>query len=269
MGCVKLKKVVGYARISSDSQIENTSIAEQVKKIEAYCISQSWELAGIFMDEGESGSTTERNGYRDMMQYVNQVENEVTGIVVVKADRIHRRLRNLILLIEDELEPKGIAFISVSENFDTSTASGMMFLQMIGSFSEFERKTINERTKGGRIATARKNKYAGGAPAYGYRVQNGVIVVDEQQAQTVKSIFQLYVEGKTPYKIANMLNREGIMTKTGKAWTVVQIQNILSNETYTGFNMYNGQKERNGIRQKDVFPRIISRQLWNKARQVS
>lgn len=269
MGNMKMKRVVGYARISSDSQIENTSIAEQVKKIEAYCISQGWEFAGIFKDEGESGSTTEREGYRDMMQYVQQAENEVTGIVVVKADRIHRRLRNLILLIEDELEPKGIAFISVSENFDTSTPSGMMFLQMIGSFSEFERKTINERTKGGRIATAKGNKYAGGAPAYGYRVQNGVIIVDEHQAQTVKNIFQLYVEGNNPYKIVCKLNRAGIRTKTGKDWTVVQIQNILNNETYTGFNTYNGQKERNGIRQKDVFPRIISRQLWNKARQVT
>jgi site-specific DNA recombinase len=187
----------------------------------------------------------------------------------VKADRIHRRLKNLLELIEDELEPKGIAFISVSENFDTSTPQGMMFLQMIGSFAEFERKMINERTKGGRIATAKENKYAGGAPAYGYRVQNGAIVVDKQQAQIVKRIFQEYVEGKTPYKIAHMLNRAGIPTKTGKAWTVVQVMNILNNETYTGFNIYNGQKERNGIRQKDVFPRIISRQLWNKARQVS
>lgn len=269
MGNVKMKRVVGYARISSDSQIENTSIAEQVKKIEAYCISQGWELTGIFKDEGESGSTTEREGYRDMMQYVQQAENEVTGIVVVRADRIHRRLRNLILLIEDELEPKGIAFISVSENFDTSTLSGMMFLQMIGSFSEFERKTINERTKGGRIATAKGNKYADGAPAYGYQVHNGMIIINEQQAQTVKNIFQLYVEGNNPYKIACKLNRAGIRTKTGKDWTVVQVQNILNNETYTGFNTYNGQKERNGIRQKDVFPRIISRQLWNKARQVS
>lgn len=204
-----------------------------------------------------------------MMQTIQQPENEIIGIVVLKADRIHRRLKNLLGLIEDELEPKGIAFISVSENFDTSTPQGMLFLQMIGSFAEFERKVINERTKGGRIATAKQNKYAGGAPAYGYNVQNGIIVVDEQQAQTVKSIFQLYVEGNNPYKIANKLNRAGIPTKTGKAWTVVQVINILRNETYTGFNMYNGQKEQNGIRQKDVFPRIISRQLWNKARQIS
>lgn len=263
------KKVVGYARISSDTQIGNTSIAEQVRKIEAYCISQGWELAKTFIDEGESGSTKERGGYRDMMQYIEQTENEISGIVVLKADRIHRRLKNLLELIEDELEPKGIAFISVSENFDTSTPQGMLFLQMIGSFAEFLRKIINERTKSGRIATARENKYAGGVVPYGYQVVNGMILLDEQQAQTVKSIFQLYVEGNNPYKIASKLNRAGITTKNGKQWTVVQVQNILNNETYTGFNMYNGQKERNGIRQKDVIPRIISRQLWNKARQVS
>lgn len=110
------------------------------------------------------------------MQYIEQKENEISGIVVLKADRIHRRLKNLLELIEDELEPKGIAFICVSENFDTSTPQGMLFLQMIGSFAKFERKIINERTKGGRIATAKENKYAGGAPAYGYYVQNGVIV---------------------------------------------------------------------------------------------
>ncbi|WP_242772464.1 recombinase family protein [Brevibacillus parabrevis] len=268
MGYVNIKKVVGYARISSDSQIENTSIAEQVKKIEAYCISQGWELVKMFIDEGESGSTTERNGYIDMVQTIQQTENEISGIVVLKVDRIHRRLKNLLELIEDELEPKGIAFISVSENFDTSTPQGMLFLQMIGSFAEFERKMINERTKSGRIATARENKYAGGGVPYGYQAVNGNILLDEQQAQTVKSIFQLYIEGNNPYKIASKLNRAGIPTKTGKQWTVVQVMNILRNETYTGFNMYNGQKEQNGIRQKDVFPRIISRQLWNKARQI-
>ncbi|MNP49501.1 Recombinase [compost metagenome] len=145
----------------------------------------------------------------------------------------------------------------------------MIFLQMIGGFAEFERKIINERTKSGRIATARKNQYAGGGVPYGYRLLNGKVMQDEQQASTVKYIFQEYVEGTNPYRIAKLLNKAGIPTKTGKAWTVVQVQNVLGNETYTGYNTYNGQKEQNDIRQKDVFPRIISRQLWNKARQVS
>ncbi|MED2254675.1 MULTISPECIES: recombinase family protein [Brevibacillus] len=265
----KVKKWVGYVRISSDSQMENTSISEQVRQIEAFCVSQGWQLAAIFKDEGVSGSTIERDGYQDMLYYIQQPEHEVGGIVVTKSDRIHRQLNHLLDLIEEELEPNGMAFISVTERMDTSTPQGKIFLQMLGGFAEFERATINERTKNGRIATARKNQYAGGGVPYGYRLLNGNMVLDEQQASIVKHIFQEYVEGTNPYRIAKLLNKAGILTKTGKAWTVVQVTNILRNETYTGFNTYNGQKEQNGIRQKDVFPRIISRQLWNKARQVS
>ncbi|MFI8711686.1 recombinase family protein [Brevibacillus brevis] len=265
----KVKKWVGYVRISSDSQMENTSISEQIRQIEAFCMSQGWQLAAIFKDEGISGNTKERAGYQEMLRYIQESENEISGIVVTKADRIHRRLNHLLDLIEEELEPNGMAFISVTERMDTSTPQGMIFLQMIGGFAEFERKIINERTKSGRIANARKNLYAGGGVPYGYRLLNGKMVQDEQQASTVKCIFREYVEGTNPYRIAKLLNKAGIPTKTGKAWTVVQVQNVLGNETYTGYNTYNGQKEQNGIRQKDVFPRIISRQLWNKARQVS
>ncbi|WP_156829721.1 recombinase family protein [Paenibacillus ginsengihumi] len=263
----KVKKWVGYVRISSDSQMENTSISEQVRQIEAFCVSQGWQLAAIFKDEGVSGSTVERDGYQEMLHYIQQPEHEVGGIVVTKSDRIHRQLNHLLDLIEEELEPSGMAFISVTERMDTSTPQGKIFLQMLGGFAEFERATINERTKNGRIATARKNQYAGGGIPYGYRLLDGNMVLDEQQASTVKYIFQEYVEGMNPYRIAKLLNKAGILTKTGKVWTVVQVQNVLSNETYTGFNTYHGSKEQNGIRQKDVFPRIISRQLWNKARE--
>ncbi|MFU1798557.1 recombinase family protein [Paenibacillus azoreducens] len=82
------------------------------------------------------------------------------------------------------------------------------------------------------------------------------MILDEQQSSTVEYIFQEYVEGTKPYRIAKMLNKADIQTKTGKAWTVVQVQNVLSNETYTDFNTYHGSKEQNGIRQKGVFPRI-------------
>lgn len=78
----------------------------------------------------------------------------MNAVVVLKADRIHRKLLNLLVMIENVLNPLGFAFKSITENFDTSTSQGMMFLQMIGTFGEFERKTINERTKSGRIKTA-------------------------------------------------------------------------------------------------------------------
>ncbi len=262
---VEIKKVVGYARISSDSQIENTSIAEQKERIEAYAKSQGWKLERIFVDEGFTGSTDDRDGYKEMLEYIKKPDNEVSAIIVVKADRIHRSLKNLLILIEDVLEPNGIAFISVSERFDTSTPQGMLFLQMIGGFAEFERSIINERTKGGRLATAKKNKYAGGQVPYGYEVINGEIQVVDSQALVVKRIFQEFIDGSSYYKIAKMLNKEGIPTKTGKNWTPQTVKNVINTETYTGFNTYNGEKEKNGIKQKGVFPRIISRQMWNKA----
>lgn len=261
---IELKKVVAYARVSSESQIDNTSIEEQIKKINAYCISQDLELVQIFIDEGLSGSNTKRSSYTEMIEYISDMENKVSGVVVLKADRIHRRLKNLLIMIEDVLEPRAIAFISVSEKFDTSTAQGMLFLQMIGSFGEFERKVINERTKGGRISTAKKNKYAGGQVPYGYEVINGVVFINKGNVDTVKSVFDLYLEGKSYNKIATILNSVDVPTKKGGSWSAQHIKNMLHTETYTGINSYNGDKEQNGIKQKDVFPKIISRQLWNK-----
>jgi site-specific DNA recombinase len=265
---VKVKQVVGYARISSDSQIDNTSIQEQKERIKAFCVSQGWILAGFFIDEGKSGSTTERQGYKTAIEFSLNPDNDITGLVVLKADRIHRSLKNLLFLIQDQLEPAGIAFVSVQEKFDTSTPQGMLFLQMVGSFGEFERKTINERTKSGRVATARNNKYAGGSPAFGYQVMNGSVTVNATQADVVKMIFTEYFEGSSMYKIAEKLNKAGVPTKQGSVWKVPQIKNILMNETYTGTNMYNGTKENNRIVQKDVFPRIVSKQLFNKVQSI-
>lgn len=124
----KIKKWIGYVRISSDSQMENTSISEQIRQIEAFCISQGWKLVAIFKDEGVSGSTIERDGYQDMLHYIQQPEHEVGGIVVTKSDRIHGQLNHLLDLIEEELEPNVMAFISVTERMDTSTPQGKIFL---------------------------------------------------------------------------------------------------------------------------------------------
>lgn len=268
MANIQPQNVVGYVRVSTESQIDNTSIQEQRKKISAFCISQGWNLVEIFADEGESASTIERNGYQSMMEYVKNPANAIKGIVVLKADRIHRQLRNLLVLIQDELEPLGIAFISVSERFDTSNPQGMLFLQMIGSFAEFERAVINERTKGGRLATATQGRYAGGQVPYGYGVVDGEVMVIDKQADIVRQIYSDYIDGSSTYRIAKTLNREGIKTKSGKFWTPTQIRYILMTETYTGFNKYDGKKERNNIRQKNVFPSIISRQKWNKVQTM-
>ncbi|WP_254865146.1 recombinase family protein [Bacillus cereus] len=262
-------KVVGYVRVSSESQIENTSIVEQEERIQAYCKAQGWELIKIFRDEGLSGKQTEKRvGYNEMIEYVKRTTENIKAILVLKSDRIHRMLKNLLVMIQDELKPLDISFISVTEMFDTSSPQGMMFLQMIGSFAEFERELIYQRTKGGRISTAKNNKFAGGELPYGYEIVDEGVIKHQTQASIIKRIYQDYLEGYSMYKIAKKLNNEGISPKRSTKWTSQGIKNVLLNQVYKGIKIYDGKIEKNGIVQKGVFPRIVSAQLWNSVNEV-
>ncbi|MBB6214113.1 DNA invertase Pin-like site-specific DNA recombinase [Anaerosolibacter carboniphilus] len=274
---LKIKNVVGYARISTESQKDNTSIHEQIKRIKAYCISQNWNLINIFYDEAKSGSTTdEREQYNKMLEFISDEQSSVNAIVVFKADRIHRNLKNLLIMIEDELEPYEIAFISVSESFDTSTPQGMLILQMLGSFAEFEKNLINERTKTGRLATAREGKYAGGKIPFGYEVKDSKYLVKEDEAKIIKTIFKMYSEGKSYRYIAEHLNNTSDITGDSsgcsraypKRWSRTSICYILTNSTYIGVMTYDGRKEKNRIKNTSSIPSIISKPLFNKVQKL-
>ena len=146
----------------------------------------------------------------------------------------------------------GIDFISITEQFDTSTAQGMLFLQMLGSFSEFERKLIAERTKSGRIANHKKELSSGGRPPFGYKMKDKKLIVNEEEAEIVKEIFKLRNKGKTLEFIGNKFG----MSKQ-------RIHGIIKNQTYTGKYTYNGKVEKNNF-VLDVEP-IVSRYTYNKA----
>lgn len=273
----QVKKVVGYARVSSESQKDNTSIKEQVKRISAYCISQGFSLVNVFKDEAKSASSTEsREEYLKMLEFAKEKGNEIDAIIVYKADRIHRHLKNLLIMIEDELKVNDIAFISVSENFDTSTPQGMLTLQMLGSFAEFERSLINERTRTGRLITAKEGKYAGGKVPYGYEVVDGKFIIIEPQAKLVKSIFRMYSEGKSYEYIANYLNisQTHLLDNSDslgchfKKWSRTSICYILLNSAYIGTYTYNGKKEKNNIQSNSSIPDIISKKLFNKVQSL-
>lgn len=263
-------RAVGYARVSSDSQVDNTSIEIQIEKITDYGRLYDYELVKVFVDNGKSGAKTDcRSDYNAMIDYISAPDNEIRALITLKADRIHRKLKNLLVMIEDFLMPADIAFISILENFDTSTSQGMLFLQMLGSFAEFERAMINERTRSGRVKTAKNKGYAGGEPPFGYKAVNGRIEVDETRAGVIREIFKLYVTGMKPLKIARYLNERCIKTKTEKGlWSRQAIDYILKNPFYTGTYTYNGIKEANGISNKGQIPSIVSARLFNSAQAM-
>ncbi|MDQ1317794.1 MAG: site-specific recombinase [Candidatus Poribacteria bacterium] len=136
------KRAAFYARVSSEGQVDNTSIDMQLDRRKAYAISQGFSLDRILIDGGESGKSTDRVHFQETVSYIR--ENPVNVLLTIKLDRLSRNLKDLLIFIDDELDPKGIALQSVTENFNTQSAEGRLFLQMLGSFAEFERKRINE-----------------------------------------------------------------------------------------------------------------------------
>lgn len=259
------KKAVGYIRISSDSQMENTSIEEQENRIRMYCELQGYELVRVYKDEGKSGGKIEsRTEYNEMIEKIESGEEEIAAVVVNKIDRIHRSGKNLLIMIEDILTPLGVAFVSITEQFDTSTPMGKLFLTILGSFAEFERATINARTKSGRIATAKKHAHAGGAIAFGYKLIDSnsfTLEIVPEEAEIVEEIFRLREVGKSLQKIADHLNDKGKL-KRGKKWSKQTIDYLLKNETYLGRYSYDGKIENNKIIYR--VPQIVKDEFWMK-----
>jgi site-specific DNA recombinase len=256
------KKVVGYVRVSSEIQVDNTSIANQIQKLKEYAKLYDYELTKVFTDNARTGSIVEhRQAYNEMMEYIKNPNNGIGVVICFKCDRIHRKLKNLLTMIE-ELELLNIGFVSITENFDTSTSQGMLFLQMIGSFAEFERRTINERTKSGRIRKALDGRFAGGGIAFSYSLKDDRFEINEDEAKIVVQIFKDKASGDSLQRIADTLNNKGIKNSRVTSWHRQGIDYILKNPTYTGEFKYNGMTENNNICYK--IPKIISKQLFGK-----
>ena len=247
------KKAVGYCRISTLMQVDNTSLKDQEEKIRMYAKLHDIVIDKMFIDKAVSGKSTDRPEYDKMMDYIK--ENDIDMIIVYKNDRIHRSLYNLLSMIYN-LQEYEVDLVSVTEMFDTSTPQGMLFLQMLGSFAEFERAIINERTRNGRIARLKENKWVGGKPALGYKVnKEGKFEIDEEEAKIVKDIFKLRSKG---------ISLSNIGAKYG--FSKQKVDYILKNKNYIGVFEYRGKQEKNDI-VIEMEP-IRSRYMWNKVNKM-
>ncbi|MGX4601783.1 recombinase family protein [Faecalimicrobium sp. JNUCC 81] len=243
------KRAVGYCRISTLMQVDNTSLKDQEDKIKMYAKLHDIVIDEIFIDKAISGKSTDRPKYHEMIECVKQ--NDIDMIIVYKNDRIHRSLYNLLAMIY-ELKEYEVALVSVTEMFDTSTPQGMLFLQMLGSFAEFERAVINERTRNGRIARLNEKRWVGGKPALGYKVnKEGKFEIDEEESKIVKDIFRLRSKG---ISLARIGSKYGFSKQ--------KVDYILKNKNYIGVFEYHGKKEKNDIT-LEIEP-IVSRYMWNK-----
>jgi site-specific DNA recombinase len=203
-----------------------------------------YDLTEIIVED-ESGALIEK---REKLQWIldNLETGEFEGVVVNKLDRLARNLKELLIMHDDMFLPAGIAMISVKDKFDTSTASGRLFFQILGGFAEFERSLITERTMDGITNKAKKGEHASGSIPTGYKsiIVDGKkkMVVDEEESALVQLIFNLRDKlHYSFYQIADHLNDKGIKPKRSKSgkWRNTSVKYIYDNPKYKGLYTFN------------------------------
>lgn len=234
----QMKRACVYTRVSTVEQAaEGYSIEEQDRMCRAAIESKGWMYVKTFSDPGVSGRTMDRPGLMAMFDAIKS--GDVQAVVIYKLDRLSRKQRDTMTIIEDIFLKNDIDLISLNETLDTSTPWGRAMIGILSSFNQMESENIQMRTQMGREAKASQGGYAGGKPPLGYRAVNGALVVDPAEAEIVRKIFQMRRDGMTMMGITDALNKAGYRTRKGTEFKHSAIQNVLNNEeTYKGHYRY-------------------------------
>jgi site-specific DNA recombinase len=200
----RIQRAIGYVRVSTEEQArEGISIAAQKERVRALATAKGWEFSGIIEDLGCSGKNLNRPGIK---QLIRSCENgEVDIIIVFKVDRLTRRQKNLWQLLEDVFEPNEVGFISVSEPFDTTTATGKAFLGMLGVFAQLEREIISERTREGLRQKRKEGEWVGRKPT-GFSINDvGRLETDPETFKRIQKAKRMKRDGRSIRDIASTL----------------------------------------------------------------
>lgn len=221
-----VKKLVGYVRVSSESQEDNTSLDNQVTRIKCYCDAFGYELIKVFKEvaTGTKSDMVTRPIFNECIKYLQ--DDYADGIIALKLDRIARNTRDVLTLVEDVLEPKSKMLVLLDLQVDTSTPTGKMILTVMSAVAQLERDTINERTQGGRKAKSDNGGFAYGKPSYGYQSIDKELSKSDYEQSIITLIKNHRKSGKSYQRIADYLNSKGIPTKQGGKWSTSVIHSI-------------------------------------------
>ena len=266
-------RVATYTRVSTQEQaVENTSLASQEGQLTTYCQMQGWTIINSYVDPGFSGKNGDRPGLKRLLSDARI--GLFDKVVVCKLDRMARNLR-LLMDIESELNEYPVSLTSIKESVDTSNSTGKMVFQLFGMIAEWERETIIERTKSGRIQRYKDGCWAGGKPPFGYSYDktSRKLIINEDQAKIVRIIFNEYNSGKSLCVLNRILEAENVPAIRGKrGWSDSAIRFLLINPIYKGSQIVNRKCHISNIDKVDMtkaivikVPAIVTESVWNKA----
>ena len=233
---IKKKKVAGYARVSTEFEEQQTSYAAQVEYYTKYITGRiDWELVGIYTDEGISATNTRmRDGFNRMIR--DALGGKIELIVTKSVSRFARNTVDCLSTIR-LLKDKGIEVYFEKENIRTLDSKGELLITIMSSLAQEESRSISENVTWGHRKRFSDGKFSLAYSRFlGYdKGEQGSMVVNREEAETVKLIYKLYLQGFSDYYIANYLTEQKIPTPYQKEkWCVSTVRSILKNEKYKG-----------------------------------
>ena len=266
------KRVVIYARVSSDKQDVDLSISAQLKALREYAKNNGYLIVHEFVDEAETGRTTARPAFREMISLARDSEKPLDIILVWKYSRFARSREDSIVY-KAMLRKNGVQVISINEPFD-DTPTGRLLEAIIESLDEFYSDNLGEEVTRGLRESASRGFYLSSKPPYGFRkirVKDGEkehtkLDIDPDQAGVIVAIFNDVLSGKGLMQIAKELNSKGISSPRNKKWGKTVIRAMLTNEAYAGTFVW-GRKSKRGlepIRVDNACPVIVERGVFDR-----
>lgn len=225
-------KAALYIRVSTDSQYEEGySVEAQQEKLEAYCKLKDITNYEVYIDGGWSGSNINRPEMKRMITDITQ--GKINAVIVYKLDRLSRSQKDTVFLLEDVFNPNNCDFISLNENFDTTSPYGKAMIGILSVFAQLERENIRERTRMGMHERVKSGLWMGGDTVpfgYDYDKEQGILVPNEH-AKDVQEIFDLYIQGYSTTRLAKMYDVASDR----------HVTQILDRITYLGDIQYSGE----------------------------
>ena len=278
------KRCAVYTRKSSEEGLEQSfnSLHAQREACESYIQSQTHEgwvvSATAYDDGGYSGGNVERPALNQLIEEIKQ--GNVDVIVVYKVDRLSRSLADFVRLV-DLFDQHSVSFVSVTQQFNTSSSMGRLTLNVLLSFAQFEREVTSERIRDKIAASKRKGIWMGGIISLGYDVHEKQLVINKAEARTVRHIYERYLSLGCVRKLKTELDREGVISKVrgtpdkptgGNLISRGALYTLLKNPVYIGKvahqgNVYEGQHQ--AILRPALWQRVYEQLAANRHKRMN
>ena len=279
-------KVYTYTRVSTAMQIDGYSLDAQKARMKAYADFNDYQIVGEYEDAGKSGKSIEgRASFCKMMDDIKSGKDGVAYVLVFKLSRFGRNAADVLSTLQ-VMQDFGVNLICVEDGIDSSKDAGKLMISVLSAVAEIERENIRVQTMEGRIQKAREGRWNGGFAPYGYRLVDGVLQINEDEAPAIRTIFKQYVNTDTGANcLSKYLETHGFQklarqNGTSPLFSATLIRAILKNPVYCGKiafgrrklekihgtrNEYHQVPQENYLLVDGLHEGIVSEELWNAA----